>query len=138
MTPTGLPGSRLALSVRASSTETCYRSLCVGFRFPNVVAACMCSYEAESLQEGAGLLTAHRIPCVRFVWVVRRCAYPSQSRNTRYGWLAGPYPMETFTPKEAPSLLGALGTCFLWGRVCQESDGVSMSMAPQYVDALQD
>ena len=75
-----------------------YRSFRVGFRFLNIVATCICSNEAELLQEGANLLTAHRIPCVRFVWVVRRCAYPSQSRNTRYGWLAKPYPMETFTP----------------------------------------
>ena len=89
-----------------------YRSLRIGFRLPNVVATCSCNNEAESPQEDTSLLTAHRIPCVRFVWVVRRYVYPSQSRNTRYGWLAKPYPMETFTPKEAPSLLGALGNRF--------------------------
>ena len=90
-----------------------YRSLRIGFRLPNVVATCSCDNEAESPQGDANPLTAHRIPCVRFVWVVRQYVYPSQSRNTRYGWLAKPYPMETFTPKEAPSLLGALGNRFL-------------------------
>ena len=44
------------------------------------------------------------ILCVRFVWVVRRYVYPSQSRNTRYGWLAKPYPIKTFTLSETPSL----------------------------------
>ena len=97
---------------RPSRISPPYRSLRIGFRLLKIVATCLCNNEAESPQEGANLLTAHRIPCVRFVWVVRRCVYPSQSRNTRYGWLAKPYPMETFTPKEAPSLLGALRSCF--------------------------
>jgi hypothetical protein len=83
---------------RPSRILPSYRSLRVGFRLLKIVATCSCNNEAELLQEGANLLTAHRIPCVRFVWVVRRCAYPSQSRNTRYGRLAKPYPMETFTP----------------------------------------
>ena len=43
------------------------------------------------------------ILCVRFVWVVRRYVYPSQSRNTRYGWVATPYPTGTFTLQDAPS-----------------------------------
>jgi|GEM_PF-4755582 len=97
---TGPPGSRLALSVRICCAIMHFRSLCIGFRFPNDVATCICSYAAESLQEGANFLTAHRIPCVRFVWVVRLCVSPSQSRNTQYGWLAMPLPMRTFTSSE--------------------------------------
>ena len=95
-------------SMPEQALQEMYRSFCIGFRCLNVVAACICSNEAELLKEGAILLTAHRIPCVRFVWVVRRCAFPSQSRNTQYGWLAEPCPVETFTPQETPSLLGAL------------------------------
>ena len=83
---------------RPSKISPSYRSLRIGFRHLKIVATCSCNYEAESPQEGANLLTADRIPCVRFVWVVRLCVYPSQSRNTRYGWQAKPYPMETFTP----------------------------------------
>lgn len=56
------------------------------------------------LQESTPLPVAYMIPCVRFVWVVRRYVYPSQSRNTRYGWLATPYPTGTFTLKETPGL----------------------------------
>lgn len=100
LTPTGLQGSRLALNANLCSATMRFRSLCIGFRFPNVVATCICSYEAELLQEGANFLTAHRIPCVRFVWVVRLCVSPSQSRNTQYGWLAMPLPMRTFTSSE--------------------------------------
>jgi len=43
-------------------------------------------------------------------------SFPSLIKNrgdTRYGWLAEPYPMETFTPQETPSLLGALRTSFV-------------------------
>ena len=47
--------------------------------------------------------TACTILCLRFVWVVRRYVYPSQSRNTRYGWLVRTYPTGTCTPQDAPS-----------------------------------
>ena len=49
---------------------------------------------------------ACKIPCVRFTCLVRsflllklrhRC-------NTRYGWVAGPYPAGTFTPQDEPDL----------------------------------
>jgi hypothetical protein len=56
------------------------------------------------LQESPPLPVAYMIPCVRFVWVVQRLVYPSQSRNTRYGWLATPYPTGTFTLQETPGL----------------------------------
>ncbi len=86
------------------------RSLCLGFRFLNIVAVCSCSNEAESLQGGAYSLTAHRIPCVRFVWVVQASLRlnpgarpPFQSRNTRYRWLAKPCLVKTFTLQEMPS-----------------------------------
>jgi len=49
------------------------------------------------LQESTFLPVAYMIPCVRFVWVVQLFVYPSQSRNTRYGWLATPFPTGTFT-----------------------------------------
>ena len=97
---------------RPSRISPYCRSFRIGFRFPKIVATCSCNIEADSLQEGASLLTAHRIPCVRFVWVVQRCVYPSQSRNTRYGWLAKPHPMVTCTPQEAPNLLGVPRNCF--------------------------
>ena len=64
------------------------------------------------LQESTPLPVAYMIPCVRFVWVVRLFVYPSQSRNTRYGWLATPYPTETFTLQEAPNLLRARNLLF--------------------------
>ena len=56
------------------------------------------------LQESTPLPVAYMIPCVRFVWVVRRFVYPSQSRNTRYRWLAIPYPTGTLTLQETPGL----------------------------------
>ena len=49
------------------------------------------------LREGTPLPVAYMIPRVRFVWVVQLFVYPSQSRNTRYGWLATPYPAGTLT-----------------------------------------
>ncbi len=86
--------------VRMRSAMMRYRSPSIGFRFHNFVATCICSNEAELLQEGASFLTAHRIPCVRFVWIVRLCVSPSHSRKTRYGWLAKPSSMRTYiSPK---------------------------------------
>ena len=95
---------------RPSRISPNQRSLRLGFRFLNIVAVCSCSNEAESLQGGAYSLTAHRIPCVRFVWVVQACLRlnpgarpPFQSRNTRYRWLAKPCLVKTFTLQEMPS-----------------------------------
>ena len=56
------------------------------------------------LQESTSLPVAYMIPCVRFVRVVGRFVHPSQSRNTRYGWLAIPYPAGTLTLQETPGL----------------------------------
>ncbi len=45
---------------------------------------------------------AYLIRCVRFAGVVQSCDL-RPPRNTRYGWLATPYPTGTFTLQEAPS-----------------------------------
>jgi len=48
--------------------------------------------------------TAYMILCVRFVCFVRWEFHPLRHRrNTRYGWLAKPYPTGTFTLQDAPS-----------------------------------
>ncbi len=48
--------------------------------------------------------TAYMILCVRFVCFVRRKFHRLRHRrNTRYGWLARPYPTRTFTLQDAPS-----------------------------------
>ena len=65
------------------------------------------------LQESTPLPVAYMIPCVRFVWVVRRCVYPSQSRNTRYGWLAIPYPTGTLTLQETPGFAWRTRWCLV-------------------------
>jgi len=62
---------------RPSRISPSCRSLRIGFRLLKIVATCLCDNGAELLQEGANPLTAHRIPCVRFVWVVWRYVYPS-------------------------------------------------------------
>jgi len=42
--------------------------------------------------------------CVRFICFVRRKFHPLRHRrNTRYGWLARPFPTRTFTLQDAPS-----------------------------------
>jgi hypothetical protein len=56
------------------------------------------------LQESTSLPVAYMIPCVRLVWVVRLLVYFFQSCNTRYGWLAIPYPAGTLTLQETPGL----------------------------------
>ncbi len=45
---------------------------------------------------------AYLIRCVRFAGVVQSCDL-RPPRNTRYGWLATPYPTGIFTLQEAPS-----------------------------------
>ena len=63
------------------------------------------SFRSDASTSGSAVSPAAcMILCVRFVWVVRRYVYPSQSRNTRYGWVANPYPTGTFTLKDTPSL----------------------------------
>ncbi len=48
--------------------------------------------------------TAYMILCVRFICFVRRKFHPLRHRrNTRYGWLARPFPTGTFTLQDAPS-----------------------------------
>ena len=64
---------------------------------------------------------AYMILCVRFVWVVQRFVYPSQSRNTQYGWLAKPYPAGTFTLQEAPS--------FTWRTIVEFHDDFLRNVA---------
>jgi len=66
------------------------------------------SVHAEGLLKGSGSavsLTAYLVRCVRFNYFVRLS--PSDSCNTRQGWLARPCPTRTLTLSEAPSLLGA-------------------------------
>ncbi len=89
-----------------------FRFLCIGFRFPNVVATCICCYEAELLQEGANFPTAHRIPCVRFVWVVRLVSVlPIYATLSMVGWLC--LYLRGLSPhQKRQASLGALGNCF--------------------------
>ena len=88
----------------------------------------------------AGSLMAYMFPCVRFVCLVRRSPFPHggfslvgtqcplstrvgahssispyllNPRNTRYGWLARPYPTETFTRQEAPSFTWRTNVTYL-------------------------
>ncbi len=103
LAPAGHHRSRRTLEARASPAGGAINSFCIGFRFPDHVATCLCSNEAESPQKGASLIPAHRIHWVQFGWAVQRFAYPSQSCNTWCGWLAKPYPMETFTPHWEPA-----------------------------------
>lgn len=63
-----------------------------------------CLFRSDASTSGSAVSpAAYMILCVRFVWVVRHHVYPSQSRNTRYGWMASPYPSGTFTLIDAPS-----------------------------------
>jgi hypothetical protein len=64
----------------------------------------------KSLQGGAATPLAYKILCVRFTSVVHVCYSVlsignavRQRRNTRYGWLARPYPTETCTQQETRS-----------------------------------
>ena len=64
---------------------------------------------ALSLSKGSGSAvspTVCVVRCVRLSYFVR--LLPPGSCNTRYGWLAIPYPTRTYTLSEAPSWLGAL------------------------------
>ena len=60
--------------------------------------------ELYQLSESTVSPTAYIILCVRFVLFVRRISTDSaERRNTRYGWLARPYPTRTFTLQDTPS-----------------------------------
>jgi hypothetical protein len=61
------------------------------------------SFRSDASTSGSAVSPAAcMILCVRFVWVVRRYVYPSQSRNTRYGWVVNPCPTGTCTLQDAP------------------------------------
>jgi hypothetical protein len=48
--------------------------------------------------------TAYRILCVRLTCLVRLLSYCLRHRrNTRYGWVASPYPAGTYTQQDTPS-----------------------------------
>src|SRR6266849_3413360 len=80
------------------------RCLCLGFRCVKTVAVCLDSlHEAvpdfrvcghpSGLQ--SSLCTLHLV-CSGLTLLLSKC-------NTRYGWLARPYPVGTSTPQETPS-----------------------------------
>ena len=79
------------------------RDLRVDFRGVKHVVTCM--YLITKLYQTSGSAdspVAYLIRCVRFAGVVQSCDL-LPPRNTRYGWLATPYPTGTFTLQEAPS-----------------------------------
>ena len=73
------------------------------------------SFRSDTSTSGsADSPTACMILCVRFVWVVRQCVYPSQSRNTQYGWVVSPYPTGTLTLQDAPSFAWRANAAVKW------------------------
>ncbi len=67
------------------------------------------SYRGCNIHSGSTIsLLACVIPCVRFACIVHSAmlldAKLRHTRNTRYGWMANPYPMGTYTPQEASGL----------------------------------
>ena len=59
---------------------------------------------------------AYMIPCVRFACIVRLAVQTDanlrHTRNTRYRWMANPYPMRTSTSQEASGLSWRTAACF--------------------------
>jgi hypothetical protein len=79
------------------------RDLCVDFRGVKHVVTCISLITKLYQTSGsADSPVAYLIRCVRFAGVVQSCDL-RPPRNTRYGWLATPYPTGTFTLQEAPS-----------------------------------
>ena len=67
-------------------------------------------YEAQCTSGSASFLLAYMFPCVRFIWLLpvsmQHRLHGEQVRSTdqpRYGWMANPYPVGTFTQQEASS-----------------------------------
>ena len=102
---TGRPFGISPCSVPGQALQRNYRFHRVGFRRVKNVTICIITFNGAvpCFRRAHSLPVAYMILCVRFVWVVQRYVYPSQSRNTQYGWLAKPYPTGTLTLQEAPS-----------------------------------
>jgi hypothetical protein len=87
------------------------RFLRVGFQSSHTVAACFNSFnEAKSASGWCGhpsglhdSLCTLRLCCSRSLQSPDQHDAVRQRRNTRYGWMASPYPTGTCTRQEAPS-----------------------------------
>jgi len=73
------------------------------------------SFRSDTSTSGSAISpTACMILCVRFTCFVRSAlAELRHRRNTRYGWVANPYPTGTCTLQDAPSFAWRANACGL-------------------------
>ena len=98
----GLPSSQASLSVRATLSDPDRSSGVSPFTTPLywLPFIIQCRHLLNNVtrlnrfRDGATSLTAHTVPCVRLRRVVRH-SHLLHNANTRYGWLAIPYPTRT-------------------------------------------